>query len=120
MRFASVESGILPVDGGTETPTTTSTTTLPTTDEVEEGIEAVEVEPPLVAAADVDSLEHDPGLRRSILFFDVNEQDSIRRRYILKAHVIFMPMSIHSEKSMGKNAVLVFFGFKSTRGLNIM
>jgi len=49
--IASVESGILPVDGGRETPTATSTTTLPTTDEVEEEIEAVEVEPPLVAAA---------------------------------------------------------------------
>jgi hypothetical protein len=41
----SVESGILPMDEGIETPTTTSTTTLPTTDEVEEEIEALEVEP---------------------------------------------------------------------------
>jgi hypothetical protein len=47
--IASVESCILPVDKGTETPTATSTTTLPTTDEVEEEIEAVEVEPPLDA-----------------------------------------------------------------------
>jgi hypothetical protein len=52
--IASVESAIVPVDEGTETPTTT--TTLPTTDEVEEEIEAVEVELPPAAAADVDSL----------------------------------------------------------------
>jgi hypothetical protein len=80
--IASVESAIVPVDEGTETPT--ATTSLPTTDEVEEEIEAVQVELPPAAAADVDSLEHDPGLRRSISTFDVNEQDSIRRRYILK------------------------------------
>jgi tagatose-1,6-bisphosphate aldolase len=38
----------------------------------------------IVVAADVDSLEHDPSLRSSISTFDVNEQDSIRRRYIVK------------------------------------
>jgi hypothetical protein len=81
--IVSVESGIvaLAVDEGTETLTVVATgTTIATTDEVEEE----EEEPPLAAADDVDSLEHDPGLRSSISTFDVNEQDSIRRRYILK------------------------------------
>jgi hypothetical protein len=110
--IVSVESGILPVDKETETPTATSTTTLPATDEVEEEIEAVEVELPLVAAADVDSLEHDPGLRRSILFFDVNEQDSIRRRYILKGPCHLYSYVYPFRKIYGKDRSFSFLWFQ--------
>ena len=81
--IVSDESAIVVVDEGTETPRVTDTDTDPTGDNGSDEVEEEEEEEP-PTAADVDSLEHDPGLRSPISTFDVNEQNSIRRRYILK------------------------------------
>jgi hypothetical protein len=110
--IVSVESGIvaLAVDEGTETLTVVATgTTIATTDEVEE---EEEEEPPLAAADDVDSLEHDPGLRSSISTFDVNEQDSIRRRYILKGPCHLYAYNYPSRKIYGKDRRFSFLWFQ--------
>jgi hypothetical protein len=108
-------SAIIVVDEGRKTPTVpaigTTTATDPTTgdngsDEVEE--EEEEAPPP---AADVDSLEHDPGLRNPISTFDVNEQDSIIRRYILKGPCHLYAYNYPSRKIYGKDRRFSFIWF---------
>ncbi|CAD6250170.1 unnamed protein product [Miscanthus lutarioriparius] len=76
--IVSDESAIVVVDEGTETPRVTDTDTDPTENNGSNQVEEEEEEEP-PTAADVDSLEHDTGLRSPISIFDVNEQDSIRR-----------------------------------------
>ena len=49
--------------------------------------ENVDHTPPPAPAYDVDRLPHDPGERLSIQSYHVNDQDAIRRSYILKGPV---------------------------------
>jgi hypothetical protein len=84
----------------------------------EEPTEDDDEEPPPVY--DVESLEHDLGLRVPISSFEVNDQDATRRVYILECSCQLYGMSIHLEKSMVMIVDLVLFGFTSTLGLNIV
>ena len=104
--IVSDESAIVVVDEGTETPRVTDTDTDPTGDNGSDEVEEEEEEPPTVA--DVDSLEHDPGLRSPISTFDVNEQDSIRRRYILKGPCHLYAYNYPSRKIYGKDLCASF------------
>jgi len=107
--IVSDESAIVVVDEGTETPRVTDTDTDPTGDNGSDEVEEEEEEPP--TAADVDSLEHDPGLRSPISTFDVNEQDSIRRRYILKGPCHLYAYNYPSRKIYGKDRRFNFVWF---------
>jgi len=106
----SDESAIVVVDEGTETPRVTDTDTDSTGDNGSDEVEEEEKEEP-PPAADVDSLEHDPGLRSPISTFDVNEQDSIRRRYILKGPCHLYAYNYPSRKIYGKDRRFNFVWF---------
>ncbi|XP_066382746.1 uncharacterized protein [Miscanthus floridulus] len=108
--IVSDESAIVVVDEGTETPRVTDTDTDPTRDNGSNQIEEEEEEEP-PTTADVDSLEHDPGLRSPISIFDVNEQDSIIRRYILKGPCHLYAYNYPSRKIYGKDRRFSFVWF---------
>jgi len=87
----SDESAIVVVDEGTETPRVTDTDTDPIRDNGSNQVEEEEEEEP-PTAADVDSLEHDPGLRRRR-----------GRRYILKGPCHLYAYNYPSRKIYGKD-----------------
>jgi hypothetical protein len=75
--------------------------------------------PPPPPVYDINRLPHDLGERLPIESYPVNDQDAIRRAYILRVHFILMHIFFQKEKLEKEIANSILYGFTSMIGLNI-
>ena len=67
---------------------------------------------------DLDSLDYDPGTRKQILEYHINQRDEIRRAYIIKGP--HQPPLKTFKKSGKHNRSFKLLGLKIIHGLNIL